>query len=186
MQLYCRSSHYLGLILILMFGFFTKVAHADIEVGKPAPEFELYDQQQRKHHLKDYVGKWLVLYFYPKDDTPGCTIEACAFRDDYHRIRALDAEILGVSLDSIESHAQFATGQRLPFPLLSDPEGAVAAAYGSLLALGPVKLARRHTIIIDQRGHIARIYRRVDPKRHSAQIIVDLQELQSKSNQRNN
>ena len=135
-----------------MFGFFTKASSADIEIGKTAPAFELYDQQMRKHSLKDYAGKWLVLYFYPKDDTPGCTVEACTFRDDYHRIRALDAEILGVSLDSVESHAQFATSRHLPFPLLSDPDGVVAAAYGSLLALGPVKLARRHTIIIDKRG----------------------------------
>ena len=180
MPLYRRSSPYLGLGLILMFGFFTKAAYADIEIGKPAPEFELYDQQMRKHTLKDYADKWVVLYFYPKDDTPGCTVEACTFRDDYHRIRALDAEILGVSLDSVESHAQFVTAQHLPFPLLSDPDGVVAAAYGSLLALGPVKLARRHTIIIDKRGRIARIYRRVDPKRHSTQIISDLQELQSK------
>ena len=180
MKLSRSASRYPVLVLILMFGFFAKAAPADIEVGKPAPRFELYDQQLRLHNLKDYTGKWLVLYFYPKDDTPGCTIEACKFRDDYYRIHSLDAEVLGISLDSSDSHAQFATAQSLPFPLLSDPEGAVAAAYGSLLALGPIKLAKRHTIIIDKRGHIARIYTRVDPRRHSAQIIADLQELQSK------
>jgi len=164
----------------LMFGFFNKSAYAQIEIGKPAPAFELYDQQQHMHSLKDYAGKWLILYFYPRDSTPGCTIEACKFRDDYSRIRALDAEILGISLDSMESHARFVADRSLPFPLLSDPEGTVADAYGCLFKLGPVKLAQRFTVIIDQRGHIARIYHSVDPRTHSTQIIADLLALQSK------
>ena len=169
-----------GCVFVLMFGLFTKSAAADIAVGKAAPGFTLYDQNAQQHTLEEYAGKWVVLYFYPKDDTPGCTIEACKFRDDYQQIKSLGVEILGVSLDSTDSHARFANTHELPFPLLSDPGGKVAELYGCLFSLGPLKLARRNTIIIDQKGKIAKIYRDVDPRRHSEQIINDLQQLQSK------
>ena len=152
----------------------------NIDVGTPAPGFELYDQQQQQHSLADYAGKWVVLYFYPRDDTPGCTIEACRFRDDYEQIKSLGAEIVGISLDSTVSHARFASNHNLPFPLLSDPGGNVAGLYGCLFSLGPLKLARRNTIIIDAKGNVAKIYREVDPRLHSEQIITDLQQLQSK------
>lgn len=167
-------------VLVLMFGIFSKSAVAEIIVGKPAPGFDLYDQQGQQHSLADYSGKWVVLYFYPKDDTPGCTIEACRFRDDYQRIQSLGAEILGISLDGTESHARFANDHDLPFPLLSDPGGNVAKQYGCLFSLGPLKLARRNTFIIDRKGHVAKIYRDVDPRHHSDQVITDLQELQAK------
>jgi len=166
--------------LLLVFGLFSKSAAADIAVGKQAPAFELYDQHEQQHTLADYSGKWLVLYFYPKDDTPGCTLEACRFRDDYQRLKSLGAEILGVSLDNVESHARFAANHTLPFPLLSDPGGKVAELYGCLFSLGPLKLARRNTFIIDGKGNIAMIYRDVDPRLHSDQIINDLQKLQAK------
>ena len=178
----CKLSagYYRVLVLLLVFGIFSKTAYADIVVGKPAPAFTLYDQHEHKHSLEDYAGKWLVLYFYPKDDTPGCTIEACKFRDDYQQILSLGAEILGVSLDSTDSHARFASDHNLPFPLLSDPDGKVAREYGCLFKVGPFKLAKRNTFIIDKQGNVARIYRNVDPRRHSEQIITDLRQLQSK------
>lgn len=174
------AGRYCTLVLVLMFGLFSKTAAADIAVGKAAPEFKLYDQNEQLHNLADYAGKWVILYFYPKDDTPGCTIEACKFRDDYQRIKSLGAEIIGISLDSTDSHASFASAHKLPFPLLSDPGGKVAKLYGCLFALGPLKLARRNTFLIDPKGKIAKIYREVDPRQHSEQIINDLQQLQSK------
>ena len=137
-------------------------------------------KRRRQHALADYAGKWVVLYFYPKDDTPGCAIEACKFRDDYQAIKSLGAEILGVSLDSTDSHASFASDHQLPFPLLADPGGEVARSYGCLFSLGPLKLAKRNTFIIDKQGKIAKIYRDVDPRRHSEQVITDLQQLQPK------
>jgi peroxiredoxin Q/BCP len=167
-------------LLVFMLGFFTRPALADITVGKPAPEFKLYDQQGQIHSLADYAGRWVALYFYPKDDTPGCTIEACRFRDDLVKIRSLNAEVLGISLDSTGNHARFAARHDLQFPLLSDPEGRIAELYGCLLSMGPLKLARRHTFLVDTHGKIARIFRSVDPRTHSAEVIAALEELQSK------
>jgi peroxiredoxin Q/BCP len=168
------------LVLALMFGFFAKTARAQIKIDQPWPAFEMQDQHGRRHRLEDYAGKWLVLYFYPRDDTPGCTIEACKFRDDLYLIRSMNADVLGVSLDSVGSHARFAADYGLPFPLLADRRGEAAAAYGVLLSMGPLKLARRNTFLIDPKGNIARIYRKVDPKRHSEEVIADLRELQTK------
>jgi len=122
----------------------------------------------------------VVLYFYPKDDTPGCTTEACNFRDDIFELRALGAEVLGVSLDSAESHAKFARKHGLPFPLLSDSEGVVAEKYGCLGNKLGFRYAQRHTFIIDPQGRVAKAYRDVDPKVHSRQVIADLAALQGK------
>ena len=146
--------------------------------GDLAPDFSLVDQYGKTRALADYRGSWVVLYFYPKNDTPGCTTEACAFRDDYVALKELGAEILGVSLDSAESHARFTEKYGLPFPLLADADGAVASAYGSLSGIWPLKFAARHTFIIDPDGHIARIYRKVTPKTHSQAVIADLRSLQ--------
>jgi len=151
----------------------------DLKPGDPAPVFELKDQHGKMHDLSDYQGQWLVLYFYPKDDTPGCTSEACEFRDDFMTLQGMDTRLLGVSLDPVKSHKEFAEKYHLPFPLLSDKTGKVARAYGSLWKLGPVRFARRHTFIIDPQGHIAKIYRSVAPKTHSDQVIQDLETLQS-------
>lgn len=148
---------------------------AEIKEGDTAPEFELFDQYQKPHKLADYQGKWVVLYFYPKDDTPGCTTEACNFRDDIFKIRQLNAEVLGVSVDNVESHAKFADKHGLPFPLLSDGNAQVAKSYGALMSLGPIKIAKRHTFIIDPQGRIAKVYRDVKPKEHSDEIIHDLE-----------
>ncbi|MGC2048259.1 MAG: peroxiredoxin, partial [Gallionella sp.] len=122
------------------------------EVGKPAPDFNLPDQNGKHHALKDYRGKWLVLYFYPKDDTPGCTQEACAFRDDLQQISELGAQVVGVSVDDSSSHAEFAKKYHLPFPLLADKTTETAARYGALMNLVFMKVARRNTFVIYQHG----------------------------------
>jgi len=147
------------------------------EVGKPAPDFRLPDQHGKLHALQDYRGQYLVLYFYPKDDTPGCTQEACAFRDDLNQITAMGAQVVGVSVDNSNSHAEFATKYHLPFPLLSDKSGAVADSYGALLNLGILKMARRFTFLIDPEGNLVKAYLAVETSRHSQEIIADLKKL---------
>ncbi|HUO82638.1 MAG TPA: peroxiredoxin [Gammaproteobacteria bacterium] len=144
------------------------------QVGEPAPEFELRDQTGAWRSLDDYGGQWLALYFYPKDDTPGCTTEACAFRDNIYAFRELGAEIVGISLDDVDSHRQFAEKYHLPFTLLSDPEGKTALKYGVLKKLGPVSFARRESFLIDPHGKVARHYADVDPERHSQEVLADL------------
>lgn len=153
-------------------------AHADeLHPGQPAPPFQLRDQNHQTHKLGDYRGRWLVLYFYPKDDTPGCTTEACKFRDDFYRIKALKAAVVGISLDDSASHEAFATKYKLPFPLLADNDGETAQAYGALWKLGPIKFAKRHSFIVDPQGIIRKIYRDVEPEEHSGEIIAELRSL---------
>ena len=148
---------------------------ADIPApGQTAPAFSLMDQTQHPHTLQDYLGKWVVLYFYPKDDTPGCTKEACSFRDDLANLDRLGAQIIGVSVDDSDSHAKFATKYHLPFPLLADKDGAVAERYGALNNLGIFKIAKRYTFLIDPKGKIVKTYQSVDTSRHSQEIIDDL------------
>lgn len=155
----------------------TLAEESDMQIGMPAPAFTLQDQNAVQRNLADYRGHWVVLYFYPKDDTPGCTTEACHFRDDYVEIKKLGADILGVSIDSEKSHAAFARKFSLPFPLLADKDGAVAKQYGALWGVWPVRFARRHTFLINPEGNIARIYRNVDPNKHSAELIAAIKEL---------
>src|SRR5512139_3842045 len=138
--------------------------------GSAAPDFALQDQNGQTHRLGDYAGRWLVLYFYPRDDTPLCTQEACRFRDDIGVLGGLDAAVVGVSVDDTRSHAGFARKYQLPFPLLSDPDGHTAAAYDSLLNLGLVRFARRHTFIIAPDGRIAARFDKVDPARHAEEV----------------
>lgn len=145
--------------------------------GQAAPDFSLPDQGGKQHRLQDYAGKWLVLYFYPKDDTPGCTQEACAFRDDLHQLSGLGAQVVGISVDDSSSHAAFAKKYHLPFPLLADSKASVAASYGVLLNLGVVKVARRYTFLIDPQGRISKVYDKVETSRHSKEIIEDLKRL---------
>ncbi|MFO7581732.1 peroxiredoxin [Guyparkeria sp.] len=152
---------------------------ADLAVGDSAPAFALPDQDGETRRLEDYRGQWLVLYFYPKDDTPGCTTEACSFRDNINRLIAQDAAVLGVSMDSVESHAAFAREYELPFPLLADPEGDVVERYGALSDFMVVKFAKRQTFIIDPEGRIARIYRKVNPDEHVRDVLEDLQALRA-------
>ena len=152
---------------------------ATLTAGQPAPPFALTDGAGNPHRLSDYAGRWLVLYFYPKDDTAGCNREACGFRDAAARLEALNARVIGVSLDGPESHRRFDAKFRLGFPLLCDTGGAAARAYGSYFGVACIRLARRHTFIIDPEGRIARVYRRVQPARHGEQIVADLQALQT-------
>jgi peroxiredoxin Q/BCP len=147
------------------------------EVGKPAPDFNLPDQNGKYHTLREYRGKWLVLYFYPKDDTPGCTQEACAFRDDLNQISELGAQVVGVSVDDTDSHAEFAKKYHLPFPLLADKTAAAADEYGALMNLWLIKFARRYTFLIDPQGNVSKVYLSVETSRHSKQIIDDLKKL---------
>lgn len=150
----------------------------ELRIGDAAPDFSLTDQDGKLQRLSDYREHWVVLYFYPKDDTPGCTKEACSFRDDYLKLSRLNARVLGISIDNAESHAAFSSKYHLPFPLLADTNGEVARAYGSYFSFGPLKFARRHTFIVDPTGKVARIYRKVLPGKHSDQITHELSELQ--------
>ena len=153
------------------------VANEQIAVGAPAPEFELLDQTGQLHSLEDYRDRWVVLYFYPKDETPGCTTEACEFRDNIMAFRDLNAQILGVSLDDVESHKAFAEHYSLPFPLLADTEGEISAAYGVKTRKFGMTFAKRQTFIIGPDGKIAKHYETVEPAEHSAQVLADLVEL---------
>ncbi|HET9850037.1 MAG TPA: peroxiredoxin [Candidatus Saccharimonadales bacterium] len=151
-----------------------------------APNFNLTDQNGNTHSLTDYHGRWLVLYFYPKDDTPGCTTEACSFRDERELISELGkADVVGISKDSVASHKKFADKYGLTFTILSDPEHKVIEAYDSWK---PLKFAgreyigtQRNTFIIDPSGSIAKKYEKVDPKTHAGQIIEDLKALQAEA-----
>jgi|GEM_PF-306902 len=140
--------------------------------GEPAPSFEAPDQQGVVHCLEDAKGQWLVLYFYPEDDTSGCTLEACGFRDAYEAFSG-KALVLGVSKDSQESHSAFAEKYTLPFPLLADPEKRMINAYGALKGV----LGKRVTFLIRPDGTIAKIYRNVDAAPHAAEILRDLETL---------
>ena len=151
---------------------------------KQAPDFALQNQNGETKTLADYAGKWLVLYFYPEDDTPGCTTEACSFRDERDAIAELgNAEVVGVSKDPVESHKKFIEKYHLNFTLLSDPGHKTIDAYGSWdysASTDPnYNATLRNTFIIDPDGTIAKEYRGVDPKTHTAQIIADLKTLQA-------
>jgi len=150
-----------------------------------APDFSLPDQEGTIRSLEDYTGKWLVLYFYPKDDTPGCTTEACNFRDERSAIAEFgNAEIVGISKDSVASHKKFADKYHLDFTLLSDTTHKTIEAYESWKPqkfMGREYLGtKRNTFIIDPAGNIVKKYEGVDPKTHAAEIIQDLKNLQSK------
>ncbi len=147
--------------------------------GEAAPDFELKDQDGQMHSIEDYRGKWVVLYFYPKDDTPGCTTEACEFRDNIFAFRSAECQILGVSLDDEESHKAFSEKHGLPFPLLADTEGTTADAYWVKSRRMGMTLAKRQTFLIDPDGNIAKHYDTVDPDTHSKQVLADLVDLQS-------
>lgn len=150
-------------------------------VGEVAPDFDLLDQNGNSQSLEDYRDSWVALYFYPKDDTPGCTTEACEFRDDIFEFRRMNCQILGVSLDDVASHKDFAEKYSLPFPLLADTDGAAADAYGVKVRRAGTVLAKRQTFLIDPEGRVARHYATVDPARHSDEILTDLAELSDQS-----
>ena len=168
----------LSAISLLLIGSTASMAE-QVAKGDAAPDFELIDQDGQLHSVEDYRGKWVALYFYPKDDTPGCTTEACEFRDNIFAFKNLDCQILGVSLDDAESHKEFSEKHGLPFPLLADTEGTTADAYGVKTRLIGIAYAKRQTFLIDPEGNIARHYADVDPESHSAELLDDLETLQN-------
>jgi peroxiredoxin Q/BCP len=160
----------------------TSAAWAEVPaIGGAAPGFSLPDQNGALRRLAEWRGKWVVLYFYPKDDTPGCTTEACAFRDDLAKLTEQGAQVVGISVDDTLSHKAFADKYHLPFPLLADAKGEVALQYGALSDWLVVKVAKRYTFLIDPDGRIAKTYLSVDASRHSNEIIADLKALQART-----
>jgi thioredoxin-dependent peroxiredoxin len=149
-------------------------ASAEPATGSLAPGFRLQDQHDAWISLADQRGKWLVVYFYPMDETPGCTAEACEFRDNIFAFRKLGVNVLGISVQDVASKKKFAAKHSLPFSVLADADKSVAKAYGVLSVLG---YAKRETFVIDPQGRIAKHYPDVDPKAHSRQLLADLQAL---------
>jgi len=147
-----------------------------IEEGKKAPDFTLKDAEGKSHKLSDYKGKKVVLYFYPKDNTPGCTVEACEFRDSYNEIKKKGAVILGISKDDEKSHKKFVEKYSLPFTLLADPEKKVVAKYGvwgEKSFMGRKYMGTtRATFVIDETGKIIKVFQKVTPKGHAVKILA--------------
>lgn len=142
---------------------------------KKAPDFSLPDQENKVHTLAEYAGKWLILYFYPQDETPGCTAEACLFRDGRQDLAAAGAEVVGVSSDDVAAHKEFADKHSLNFTILADPAREAIKAYGVYdESTGRTK---RDTFLINPQGEIARVYQNVSPTGHAQQILEDLQQL---------
>jgi len=176
---------YAALVLaVVLVAWATKLmmgAEAAPAVGSMAPEFTLPSQEGAAVSLKDYRGKWVVLYFYPKDFTSGCTREAHNFQRDLAQYEAKNAVILGVSVDSADSHKKFCTKEGLNFKLLADTGHEVSKEYGSLTNLGVVKMASRHTFLIDPDGKIVKEFLEVNPGGHSEEVLAALGELQGKA-----
>ena len=150
------------------------------EVGKPAPEFKLKSNEGKEVTLKDYRNKWVVLYFYPKDFTSGCTIEAKNFQRDLALYEKANAVILGVSVDTAESHQSFCTKEGLTFKLLADTDTSVSSSYGSVRDFNGNKLSARNTFIIDPKGNVAKVFMAVSVAKHSEEVLASLAELQKK------
>jgi thioredoxin-dependent peroxiredoxin len=169
----------LAMLLMTMSRPVVRAADADAvpAVGTMAPDFTLSSQEGKKVSLKDYRGQWVVLYFYPKDMTPGCTIEAHNFQRDQKEYDAKKAAILGVSVDSVDSHVEFCTKENLTFKLLSDPEKKVVTQYGSTQKFGENVVAARNTFIIDPKGVIRKVYVKVNPTPHSQEVLAAIDEL---------
>ena len=155
-------------------------AHANRNLpraGDASPDFKLPDQTGKLRDSGEFRGKWLVLYFYPRDDTPGCTEQAARYRDAMRDIEALGATVCGVSVDDGDSHAAFARKYNLPFALLADRNGEVAGRHGSLRDFGFLKFAKRNTFLIDPHGKVAKVYLGVNPSRNTAEVTDDLKRL---------
>jgi peroxiredoxin Q/BCP len=150
------------------------------EVGKPAPEFTMTSGEGKQVSLKDYRGKWVVLYFYPKDFTSGCTIEARNFQRDIAHYEKANAVILGVSTDDAESHKSFCAKEGLSFHLLADTDSKVSQMYGSIMEYNEKKYSARNTFIIDPQGKVAKVFLAVKPMTHSEEVLKSLAELQKK------
>ena len=150
-------------------------------VGDSAPTFKLQDQNGDWHTLGDYKGKYVVLFFYPKDGTPGCTTEACNFRDNIFAFDDLNTQILGISLDDVDSHKEFSEKYSLPYPILADIEKESAVDYGVLGKFLMMTITKRESFIIDPDGLIVKHYKNVDPEKHTDEVIEELKSLQKKA-----
>jgi len=174
-----KTGKIVAALMALALVFLNHAANAEpppaLKVGQPAPDFNLPDQNGETRTLEDFQGKWLVLYFYVKDDTPESAEQARGFRDYIPEMGALRAQVVGVSVDDSTSHAHFARKYALSFPLLADSTGETAARYHSLGGDGrPDNLAKRNTFLIDPQGKIAKIYLSVTPSRNPIEVIEDL------------
>jgi len=176
MSAFGNASKGLTAALILLFG--SRMAHALPKPGQLAPDFTLPSQNGKQVALKDYRGYWVVLYFYPRDMTSGCTIEAHNFQRDSAQYAAANAVVLGVSVDDVDSHKEFCTKENLSFKLLADVGGKVSNAYGSLNNLAGIKISSRNTFIIDPQGKVAKVYPKVSVQKHSEEVLADLKELE--------
>jgi len=143
-------------------------------VGSDAPSFNLQDQYGEWHALGDYRGQWLAVYFYPRDDTPGCTTEACNFRDNIYAFKAIGAAVVGISVDDVDSHKEFSDKYKLPFTILADEDGKTANTYGVLKDYKLLKLASRQSFLVDPEGKIVKHYADVDPDEHTDQVLTDI------------
>ena len=150
-------------------------------VGDSAPTFKLQDQNGDWHTLGDYKGKYVVLFFYPKDGTPGCTTEACNFRDNIFAFDDLNTQILGISLDDVDSHKEFSEKYSIPYPILADVEKESAVDYGVLGKFMMMTITKRESFIIDPDGLIVKHYKNVDPDKHTDEVIEELKSLQKKA-----
>jgi thioredoxin-dependent peroxiredoxin len=170
------------LLVVICAGVAAKFAFAGPtpEVGTMAADFTLPSENGAQVSLKDYRSKWVVLYFYPKDFTGGCTIEAHNFQRDQDQYAKKNAVVLGVSVDDADSHKKFCAKEGLSFKLLADTDHKVSNEYGSVMNFGVTQVAARHTFIIDPDGKIARTYTSVDPNKHSEEVLMALDELQKK------
>lgn len=170
----CIKSIFPACLLALFFLVFPVMAQTSLEIGQPAPSFDCLSTTGKNLTLNDFKGKWLVLYFYPKAFTPGCTAESCSLRDNHGEIKKLGAEILGVSLDGLETQIEFKKKYQLPFELLADAEKKVGTAYG---VLGFLSLyAKRKTFIIDPDGKLAHIFDSVTSASHDEEVLKILKQ----------
>jgi thioredoxin-dependent peroxiredoxin len=169
----------LSLILSALFAVAADQPQQPPVVGAPAPAFSLPSQEGAQVSLDQFKGKWVVLYFYPKDFTSGCTIEAHNFQRDIDKYTAKNAVIVGVSVDDVDSHKSFCTKEGLNFKLLADSSHAVVQKYGSIMEYNGMTLAARNTFLIDPTGVIRKVYIKVSPQGHSEEVLADLQQLQS-------
>jgi len=168
----------IGVVLLAAISFMINSSSAAGEpptVGQSAPTFTLPSQDGSPVSLEQFRGKWVLLYFYPKDNTPGCTLEAHNFQRDLRKYESLNTVVVGVSLDSEASHKSFCTKQGLTFKLLADKEKEVTTKYGSLKSMLGIKMSARNTFLIDPKGNIAKVWLGVQPSSHSAEVLKELE-----------
>jgi thioredoxin-dependent peroxiredoxin len=174
-------SSFIFAMLVVVSGYsVTAAEQATPSAGTTAPDFSLTTNEGKPASLKDFHGKWIVLYFYPKDFTSGCTMEAHNFQRDLAKFEQANAVILGVSVDSAESHKDFCAKEGLNFKLLSDTDAAVSTKYGSVKEYNGAKLSARNTFIIDPEGKIVKVFTGVHPDVHSEEVLAELAKLQKK------